>query len=296
MSRHFAYVPNPEVPTADMLKKPVEIDAKMIYGQFPVDPVHYNFTGKMVMKMRFIIAVAASLLPSGMSQAAEIKLLASSAMKDAYLELIPQFEKATGHKISAAWSSTPDVQNRIAAGEAADLVILGDNGTEELIKRGKLTPGSRINFAKSGIGIAVRAGTPKPDISSADAVKKSVLAAKSVAFSAGASGIYLVSMFQKLGISDEVKSKTATVKPGEPVGEVVARGEAEIGFHQLSELIPAKGIQILGPLPAEIQNITVYSGGIHSETKESDAATALVKFLTAPTAALIIKKHGLEPG
>jgi molybdate transport system substrate-binding protein len=276
------------------LKKPVEIDPKMIYGQLPVIR-RIGFRGRIFMKMRFIIAVASLLLPA-MSQAAEIKLLASAAMKDAYLELIPQFEKVTGHKVSAAWSSTPDVQKRIAAGEAADLIILGDSGTEELIKQGRLAPGSRANFAKSGIGVAVRAGTPKPDISSADAVKRSVLAAKSVAYSAGASGIYLVSMLQKLGISDQVKSKTAAVKPGEPVGEVVARGDAEIGFHQMSELIRVKGIQILGPLPAEIQSITVYSGGIHSATKEADGATALVKFLTAPAAAPIIKKHGLEPG
>jgi molybdate transport system substrate-binding protein len=277
-----------------MLKKPVEIDPKMIYGQLPVIR-RISFTGRIFMKMRFIIAVASLLLPA-MSQAAEIKLLASAAMKDAYLELIPQFEKATGHKVSAGWSSTPDVQKRIAAGEAADLIILGDSGTEELIKQGKLAPGSRANFAKSGIGVAVRGGTPKPDISSADAVKRSVLAAKSVAYSAGVSGIYLVSMFQKLGISDQVKAKTAAVKPGEPVGEVVARGDAEIGFHQMSELIRVKGIQILGPLPAEIQNITAYSGGIHSATKEADGATALAKFLTAPAAAPIIKKHGLEPG
>jgi molybdate transport system substrate-binding protein len=250
----------------------------------------------MIMKARLIIVVAASLLLPNMSQATEINLLASAAMKDAYLELIPQFENATGHKVTAAWSSSPDVQKRIAAGEAADLIILGDSGTEALIKQGKLVASSRVNFVKASIGVAVRAGTPRPDISSADAVKRSVLAAKSVAYSAGASGIYLVSMFQKLGISDQIKSKTATVKPGEPVGEVVARGDAEIGFHQVSELIPVKGIEILGPLPAEIQNVTVYSGGIHSATKEADAATALVKFLTAPAAAPIIKKHGLEPG
>jgi molybdate transport system substrate-binding protein len=195
-----------------------------------------------------------------------------------------------------AWSSTPDIQKRIAGGEAADLVILGNSGTEELIKQGKLVAGSRAAFAKSGIGVAVRAGAPKPDISSADAVKKSLLAAKSVAYSAGASGIYLVSMFQKLGISDQVKSKTAAVKPGEPVGEVVARGDAEIGFQQVSELIPVKGIQYLGPLPAELQNITVFSGGIHSGAKEADAAAALAKFLTAPDAIPTIKKHGLEPG
>src|SRR6476469_8685322 len=245
-----------------MLKKPVEIDPKMIYGQLPVIR-RISFTGRVFMKMRFIIAVVSLLLP-GMSQAAEIKLLASTAMKDACLELIPQFEKATGHKVSTAWSSTPDVEKRIAAGEAADMIILGDSGTEELIKQGKLSPGSRANFAKSGIGVAVRAGTPRPDISSADAVKRSVLAAKSVAYSAGASGIYVVGMFQKLGIADEVKSKTATVKPGELVGEVVARGEAEIGFQQVSELVPVKGIQYLGPLPAEIQNITVFSGALHS--------------------------------
>jgi molybdate transport system substrate-binding protein len=277
-----------------MLNKPVEIDPKMIYGQLAVIR-RISFTGRVFMKMRLIIAVASLLLP-GKSQAAEIKLLASSAMKGACLELIPQFEKATGHQVSAAWSSTPDVQKRISAGEAADLIILGDSGTEELIKQGKLAPGSRANFAKSGIGVAVRAGAPQPDISSAEAVKRSVLAAKSVAYSAGASGTYLVSMFQKLGISDEVKAKTAEVKPGEPVGEVVARGDAEIGFNQMSELIRVNGIQILGPLPAEIQNITVYSGGIHTATKEADGATALVKFLTAPAAVPIIKKHGLEPG
>jgi molybdate transport system substrate-binding protein len=248
------------------------------------------------MKARLIIAVAASLLLPRMAQAAELKLLASAAIKDAYLELLPQFEKATGHKVTAAWSSTPDIQKRIAAGEAADLVILGNSGTEELIKQGKLIPGSRANFAKSGIGVAVRSGTPKPDISSADAVKKSVLAAKSVAYSAGASGIYIVSMFQKLGIGDAVKSKTAAVKPGEPVGEVVARGDAEIGFQQVSELVPVKGIEYLGPLPAEIQNITVFSGGIHSGTKEADATAALAKFLTAPAATPTITKHGLEPG
>ena len=248
------------------------------------------------MRTKLIIAVVTSLVLAGTAHAAEIKLLASTAIKDAYLELLPQFEKATGHKVTAAWSSTPDVQKRIVAGEAADLVILGNSGPEELIKQGKLAANSRANFAKAGIAVAVRAGVPKPDINSSEAVKKSVLGAKSVAYSAGASGIYLVSMFEKLGISEQVKSKLATVKPGEPVGEVVARGDAEIGFHQLSELIPVKGIQILGPLPADIQHITVFSGGIHSGTKEADGAKALVKFLTGPSAAPVITKHGLEPG
>ena len=182
----------------------------------------------------------------------------------------------------AAWSSTTDIQKRVAAGEVADLVILGDSGTEALIKDGKLVASTRAIFAKSGIGIAVRSGARKPDISSADALKKSLLAAKSVGYSEGASGTYLVGMFQKLGIYDQVKSKASVAKANEPVGEKVARGEAEIGFHQLSELIPVKGIHIVGPLPAELQYITVFSGGMHREAKEPDAAKALIKFLTAP--------------
>ena len=248
------------------------------------------------MKARVIIAAAATLLLSSVAHAAEIKVLASAAIRDAYLELLPQFEKATGNKVTAEWSGTPDIQKRIAAGEAADVVILGNSGTEELIRQRKLMPGSRANFAKSGAGVAVREGAPKPDISTADAVKKAVLAAKSVAYSAGASGAYIVSMFQQMGIADEVKAKAATVKPGELVGAVVARGDAEIGFQQISELIPVKGIQYLGPLPPEIQNVTVFSGGVHSGTKEPDAATTLVKFLTAPAAIAIITKHHLEPG
>ena len=247
------------------------------------------------MKARSMIAVAASLLLPSMAQAAELKLLASTAIKFAYFELLPQFENATGHKVTVAWSSTPSIQKRIADGEAADVVILGSSGTEELVKLGKIAAGARVDFAKSGVGVAVRAGAPKPDISSADAVKNSVLAAKSVAYSAGASGIYLLGMFQKMGISDQVKAKTATVKPGELVGDVVARGDAELGFQQVSELIPVKGIQYLGPLPPEIQNVTVFAGGVHSASKEADAAAALVKFLTAPAAIPTIKKHGLEP-
>ena len=248
------------------------------------------------MKSRFLMTALAALFLSTATQAAEIKLLASAAVKDAFLELIPQFEKATGHKVVVAWSASPDIRTRIAGGEAADLVILASSGADELIKQGKLTAGSRNNFAKSGIGVAVRAGAPKPDISSTDAVKKSVLAAKSVAFSGGASGAYIVSMFEKMGIAEQVKSKTALVKLAELVGDVVARGDAELGFHQVSELMHVKGIEYLGTLPPEIQNITVFSGGIHSEAKDATATKALVDFLTASSAATTLKKHGLDPG
>jgi molybdate transport system substrate-binding protein len=244
---------------------------------------------------RLLVATAAILLFPSIAQSSEIRLLASGALKDAYLELLPDFEKASSHSIAAAWSSTTDIQKRVAAGEVADLVILGDSGTEALIKDGTLVAGTRAIFAKSGIYIAVRAGAPEPDFSSVDALKKSVLAAKSVAYSEGASGTYLVGMFQRLGIYDQVKLKAYVAKANEPVGERVARGEAEIGFHQLSELIPVKGIQIVGPLPAKIQHITIFSGAIHGGAKEPDAARALIRFLTTPTVGTRIKKYGLDP-
>lgn len=249
-----------------------------------------------MMNLRLIIAVAAFLLLPRMAQTAEIKVLASGALKDAYLELLPNFETASSHKVTPAWSSTTDIQKRVAAGEVADLVILGDSGTEALIKDGKLVASTRAIFAKSGIYIAVRSGALKPDISSVDALKQTILAAKSVGYSEGASGAYLVAMFQKLGIYDQVKSKASIAKANEPVGEKVVHGEAEIGFHQLSELLPVKGIQIVGPLPAELQHITIFSGAVHSEAKEPDAARALTKFLTTPAAGESIKRYGLDPG
>jgi molybdate transport system substrate-binding protein len=247
-----------------------------------------------MMKSRLIIAIAASLLFANLAQAAEIKLLASNGLKEAYLELFSEFEKATGHKVTVEWAGTPDIRKRMAAGEVADIVISA-GATEDFIKEGKLVAGTEAKLGKSGVGVAVREGAPKPDISSADALKKAVLDAKSVAHSAGASGVYVASMFQKLGISDQVKAKLATVKPGEAVGEVVARGDAEIGFQQIGELLPVKGIQLVGPLPPELQNITVFSGAIHSASKAPDAAAALIKFLTTPAAAEVLKKHGLEP-
>jgi molybdate transport system substrate-binding protein len=249
-----------------------------------------------ILKSPLIAAVAVFLLFPGIGQSAEIRLLASGALKDAYLELLPAFEKASNHKVIAAWSSTTDIQKRVAGGEVADLIILGNSGADALIDDGKLVAGTRGTFARSGIYVAVRAGAPTPDIGSSDALKKTVLTAKSVAYSEGASGTYLVGMFQRLGIYDQVRSKASVAKANEPVGEKVTRGEAEIGFHQLSELIPVKGIEIIGPLPAELQHITVFSGAIHSAAANPDAARALIKFLTAPDAGQSVKKHGLDPG
>jgi molybdate transport system substrate-binding protein len=248
------------------------------------------------MKSLPLVAAAAVLLFSGIAHGAEVRLLASGALKDAYLEVLPEFEKASGHRVAAAWSSTTEIQKRVTAGEVADLVILGNAGTEELIKQGKLVVGTLAVFAKSGIYVAVRSGAPIPDISSVDTLKNSVLTAKSVAYSEGASGTYLVGMFQRLGIYNQVRLKASIAKANEPVGDKLVRGEADIGFHQLSELIPVKGIQIVGPLPAGLQHITVFSGAIHGDAKEPDAGRALIAFLTTPTVGQGFRKHGLDPG
>jgi len=247
------------------------------------------------MKPTAIVVAAAALLLSSVAHAADVRLLASGALKEAYLELLPDFEKVSGHRVTAVWSSTTDIQRRVMAGEVADLVILGNAGTEELLKQGKLVGSTRAIFAKSGIYVAVRSGAPIPDISSVDALTNSVLTARSVAYSEGASGTYLVVMFQRLGIYDQVRLKASIAKANEPVGVKLVRGEADIGFHQLSELIPVKGIEIVGPLPAELQHITAFSGAIHREAKEPNAAKALIEFLIAPAVGQSIKKHGLDP-
>jgi len=248
------------------------------------------------MRARLLIAATVFLSAPGVASSAEIKLFASGAVKEAYLELLPAFEKASGHSVKAAWSNTTDIRKRVAAGEIADLVILGSDGTDALIREGKLVASTRAEFARSGIAIAVRAGAPRPDVSSAEALKRSILAAHSIGYSSGASGTYIVTMLQNLGIYEDAQAKAVVTKANDPVGGKVAAGEAEIGFHQLSELIPVKGIDIIGPLTQDVQQITVFSGALHAAASEPAAASALSKFLTAPGAAAILKKHGLEPG
>jgi molybdate transport system substrate-binding protein len=176
--------------------------------------------------------------------------------------------------------NTPQaIPARLQRGEPADVVIMVGYALDGLIKDGKVSAGSRVDLARSGIGMAVRAGAPKPDISTVDAFKSALLAAKSIAYSDSASGVYLsTELFPRLGIADRLKSKSAMI-PAEPVGLVVARGGAEIGFQQISELRPIPGIDIVGPLPAELQKITIFSGGIVSGAQHADAAKALLTFL-----------------
>jgi molybdate transport system substrate-binding protein len=184
---------------------------------------------------------------------------------------------------------------RLKRGEPADVLIMVGYALDDLIKQGKVAPDSRVDLARSFIGVAVRAGAPRPDLSSAEAFKRALLAARSVAYSDSASGVYVsTEMFQKLGIVDEMKGKARMI-PAEPVGAVVARGEAEIGLQQVSELLPVPGIDYVGPLPAEVQKVTVFSAGVASNAKEPAVARALIQYLSSPQAYAAIKKAGLEP-
>jgi molybdate transport system substrate-binding protein len=236
--------------------------------------------------------LATALAPAAI--AAEIKVIASNAVREPYRELVPIFEKTTGHKVTIDWGGTVDIVRRVGGGEIADIVIIPAARIDDFIKQRVLV--GRTDLARSGVGVAVRAGASRPDISSAAALRSALLAAKSIVLSSGPSSVYLPTLFEKMGIADALKPKIIQIGPGLPVGETIARGEGEIGFTQMSELMSVKGIDYLGPLPAEIQFITVFSAGLHAAAAAPEAARALLKFLTAPEAAPVLRSHGMEPG
>jgi molybdate transport system substrate-binding protein len=247
-----------------------------------------------------VLALAGSVFFAAAACGDEIKVMTSGALTAAYLRLIPEFERTTRNNVVTAYGAsmgnTPDsIPNRLQRGEPADIVIVASASLDELIKQGKVVPGSRVDLVRSRIGMAVRAGASKPDISSVDALKRTLLQAKSIAYSSSASGVYIsTELFQRLGIVDQVRGKSKRID-SEPVGAVVARGDAEIGFQQISELLPVKGIDYAGPLPPEVQKVTVFSAGVAVGAKAPDAARALIKFLASPDAASAVTKSGLEP-
>jgi molybdate transport system substrate-binding protein len=202
----------------------------------------------------------------------------------------------TGNKAATNWGGVTEVAKRVADGETADIVILPVAQIDDLIARGKLVGATRVVVAKSGVGVAVRSGAPKPDISSGDALRNALLAAKSIAWSTGPSGAHMANLVNKWSIGDQLRSKVVISPADTPVGVVVARGGAEIGFQQVSELIHVKGIDYLGPLPADIQETTVFAAAVHKDARSPDAARALIKFLSAPEAAPAIRKTGMDPG
>ena len=226
---------------------------------------------------------------------APLKLLSSMATRELLSELVSQYERASGRAVKAEAAGGVDVAKRVQAGEAADVVVLANNAIDKLIADGKVLTGSRVDLVRSGVSIAVKAGASRPDVSSESAVKAAVQAARTISYSTGPSGVYLEKMFARWGILEALRSRIVVPPPGIPVGSLVAKGEVELGFQQLSELLNLPGIDVIGPLPQSIQTITVFSGGVCAASGDGGAARALLDHLARPEAAAIKHKYGMEP-
>jgi molybdate transport system substrate-binding protein len=224
-----------------------------------------------------------------------LKVMSSLAVKAVYIEVLPNFERQSKQKIETQWVGMADIRKRMVAGETVDAVIGSSGLIDDLIRIGALDSRTKVDLAKSGVGAAVRKGAKKPDIRSVDALKAALRAAKSIVYSSGPSGVYLAELFQRLGMEQELKGKAKQAPPGVLVGELVARGQFELCFQQVPELRQVAGIDYVGPLPAEVQLVTMFCGGVHA--KASDAKTALkwLKYLRSRDAEPAIRKHGLEP-
>jgi molybdate transport system substrate-binding protein len=242
-----------------------------------------------------ICALILSGLGGSMAGAVEITVLSTQATEQAYRELVPQFEQATGDTVKTTFTGTLDAKKRIAAGEPFDLLIMASPDIDAFMTLGTLVKGSRVDLAKSGVGVGIKAGAPKPDISTTEAFKNALLAAKSIGYSTGPSGVYVKGLFERLGIADEVKPRLKQTPTGVFVGTIIANGDVEIGIQQVSEMSHFAGVDFVGALPADIQKMTIFSSGIAARSQHEEAARALVKFITAPEAAAAYKKSGMEP-
>jgi len=239
--------------------------------------------------------VMATVMAAGTVQGAEIVVLSTISCKEALIELVPEFEQASGHKVNITYAGGTELVKRIRGGTQADIFIGPEEFSSPLIAEGKLREGSRIAFAHSETGLAVRAGAAKPDISTPEKLKSALLAAGKVAYTGGASGIHFVQALEKLGIADAIAAKRVNPKPGELAGAVAARGDADIAVQQFSELLPVSGIEILGPLPAGLRQTIVYGATAFPASTQGAVAKAFVDFLRSPAAHHVLKKKGLEP-
>jgi molybdate transport system substrate-binding protein len=251
--------------------------------------------------LRSVVQVAALvLLTAAAVQADEIRVMTSGALSAALRELTPIFERTSGDTLiivsGGSVAGAPDsIPDRLARGERADVVIMAAAGIDDLMKAGRVAAGSRVDLARSSIGIAVRAGAAKPDISTVEALTRALLQAKSVAYSSSVSGVYVsTELFQRLGIAGQMRAKSRRIE-SEPVGVAVARGDAELGFQQISELRPVPGVEVIGPLPAAVQRITIFSAASGAGSANLGGGRALIAFLASPAASAAIAKSGMEP-
>jgi molybdate transport system substrate-binding protein len=239
--------------------------------------------------------IAACAVLSSVAEAAEIRVISTRATEEFYRELVPQFERASKYTVTTTFTGTQALQQRIASGETYDVIIMIDAEIDAYIRAGKVVPGSRVDVARATIGAGVRAGLPKPDIRTANALKQALLDAKSIGYSTGPSGDYVLAMFARLGIADAVRPKLKQAPSTVLVASIIASGEAELGFQQANELSHYPGVDYLGPLPPELQETTWRSGGIMTGSRVPEAGRALLEFISSPSAAPIIRKHGLDP-
>ena len=225
----------------------------------------------------------------------QLNVISSLAIKAAYLELAPEFERRSRQRVSTQWVGMADIAKRMKAGESADLVIGSAALVEELARGRILDAGQRRDLVKCGIGAAVRAGALRPDIGSVEALKRALLAARSIIYSSGPSGVYFAELFPRLGLAEALKGKAVQAPPGVLVGESVARGEAELCFQQIAELRQVRGIDYVGPLPPEVQLVTVFCGAVHAKAAQPQAAAEWLRHLASREAEPVLRKHGLDP-
>jgi molybdate transport system substrate-binding protein len=252
--------------------------------------------------MRNTLLILAGVIGAALSssaQALELKVLTAGAFRSSVVTLGPEYEKASGNKLIIDNDTVGALVKRVEAGETFDVIFLTPQAVDELAAKGKMAPFSRTNLARVGVGVMVREGAPKPDVSTVEAFKKALLDAKSVSYidpaSGGSSGIYVGKLLQRLGIADEIKPKEK-LKHGGYVADLISSGQSELGIHQISEIVPAPGVTLVGPLPNEIQNYTVYAAGVGPSTKYPDEAKKLIATFTSPSAQALFKSRGMEPG
>jgi molybdate transport system substrate-binding protein len=225
----------------------------------------------------------------------EIKGISSMATRLVLADLVEAYQQRCNGRVAIESVGGVDAARRVQSGEAFDVVILASDAIDKLMASGRVLTGSKVDLVRSGVAVAVRAGAQQPDISSEDAVREAVRAARSISYSTGPSGVALASLFERWGIADEVKGRLVTAAPGVPVGTLVARGEVELGFQQLSELMHLEGIRVLGPLPAAIQIITTFSAGVCAASAQPEVVRAMLDFMKSPEAAEAKRRQGMDP-
>ncbi|HVY57078.1 MAG TPA: molybdate ABC transporter substrate-binding protein [Xanthobacteraceae bacterium] len=245
-----------------------------------------------------VLGAVLSVAGPSVANAAEIKVLTAGAFQQMVNALVPDFEKQTGNKVAVETDTAGGLKRRIEGGAAFDVAVITPAVIKDLTAAGKIAAGTAVNVASVGVGVVVREGAPKPDISTVEAFKRALLAAKSVAYidpaSGGSSGIYIGKLLERLGIADQIRPK-AKLKKGGHVADLIVSGEAELGLHQISEIVPVKGAALVGPLPKDIQNTTTYTAGVSASTQHKEAAQDLIKTFTSPAAAAVLRSKGMDP-